>query len=121
QGHSRATSGAFTIKGCDVKAIAGGALYCECATQEQAMKVCMALNELHAMKLASSETGMTSDVERLKAALRQVKAFLVGEKMPNWENDTTTYLTRGKIADICDFAIAHPQHPKDVHLAVEKR
>jgi hypothetical protein len=68
-----------------------------------------------------SESVASDDVERLKEALRQVKAFVVGERIPNWANDTTTYLTRGKISDICDFAIAHPNHPRDVHLTVEKR
>ncbi len=54
------------------------------------------------------------DSERLKEALRQVKAFVVGEKTPNWHDDAMTYITRGKIADICDIALAHPQHPRDV-------
>lgn len=78
------------------------------------------LNEL-STSVVQSENAASTDVERLKEALRQVKAWVVGERIPNWDNDTTTYLTRGKIADICDFAIAHPDHPRDVHLTVEKR
>lgn len=70
-----------------------------------------------------SAGGVEADatVERLKIALRQCKAFVVGDRIPNWYDDSATYLTRGKIADVCDFALAYPQHPRDVHLTVEKR
>jgi hypothetical protein len=65
--------------------------------------------------------GPIGEVERLKEALRLVKSWVVGELRPNWENDTTTYLSRGKIADICDIALAHPNHPRDMHLTIESR
>ena len=34
----------YTEKGCDVLIVPGGALFCECATQEQAFNVVSALN-----------------------------------------------------------------------------
>ena len=71
---------------------------------------------------AVSERGEPSEeVARLKEALRRVKSWVVGEKIPNWADDTTTYLSRGKIADICDIALAHPHHPRDLHPSIEAR
>jgi hypothetical protein len=80
-----------------------------------------ALTPLVLQALTVSETAYPTEVERLKEALRQVKAFVVGEKSPNWHDDDVVYLTRGRIADICDIALAHPHHPRDLHLTVEKR
>lgn len=60
--------------------------------------------------IASSTT--ESDDQHLREALRKIKSFVVGEKSPNWAEDWAVYQTRGKIADLCDIALAHPNHPK---------
>lgn len=61
------------------------------------------------------------EIDRLKEALRQVKARVVGERVPDWDGDGAVYQMRGRIADICDVALAHPHHPRDMHLTVETK
>lgn len=38
-------SESYTARGCDVYVVPGGALFCECATKEQARKVAFTLNQ----------------------------------------------------------------------------
>lgn len=40
-------------------------------------------------------------------ALTAIKALVCGEKVPNWADDSMTYYTRGKIADLCDVALGN--------------
>lgn len=53
-----------------------------------------------------------AEVARLRDALLQVKSWVCGEKMPNWETDATTYISRGRIADICDIALGLTPTPQ---------
>jgi hypothetical protein len=41
---------------------------------------------------------------KLRAALKSVKELVVGDKIPRWQDDYRTTITRGQIADICDIA-----------------
>lgn len=41
----------------------------------------------------------------LRSALEQVKARVVGERVPFWTDDWETTHSRGVIADICDAAL----------------
>lgn len=41
-----------------------------------------------------------------KEALERIKLLVVGDKIPNWQDDFTTTSTRGHIADLCDAALA---------------
>ena len=89
---------------------------------ERELETCRAVTSLCCEKRSAVPEGDAgSDVERLKVSLRAVKEYVTGERVPNWDGEGRTYLTRGKIADICDFALAHPHHPRDIHLTIEKR
>lgn len=45
--------------------------------------------------------------DKLREALKAIKAKGGGDKGPNWVDDFTTTATRGWIADVCDAALAN--------------
>lgn len=57
---------------------------------------------------AASEASL-QEIERLRAALRQIKGMVCGERVPRWTGDLQTTVTRGAIADIVDAATLDSQ------------
>ena len=49
------------------------------------------------------------DVQALRDALQSIKSLVVGDKHPRWADDTATYLTRCRVADIADAALQSTQ------------
>lgn len=43
----------------------------------------------------------------MEGALRNIKNCVVGEKLPRWADQRQTTITRGCIADICDFGLGN--------------
>lgn len=55
----------------------------------------------------------TDKVRELESALREIQSLVVGDRVPNWTNNDAAYVSRGKIADICDIALCrHPEQSK---------
>lgn len=46
-----------------------------------------------------------AEIVRLRAAIEEIKARVVGERVPYWTDDWETTHSRGVIADICDAAL----------------
>jgi hypothetical protein len=45
------------------------------------------------------------DLEKLRAALRDIKFIVCGDRVPYWTGDNAVTRSRGMIADICDTAL----------------
>lgn len=57
---------------------------------------------------------MREEIERLRAALLEVKAYVCGDRHPHWREDSyRVTLTRSTIADICDVALGNQQSPQE--------
>lgn len=46
-----------------------------------------------------------AEIERLRAALSNIKILTTGDARPRWDNSFETTTTRGMIADLCDHAL----------------
>lgn len=46
-----------------------------------------------------------AEIRRLRVVLMKVKELVVGDKIPNWQDNYRTTNTRSQIADLCDLAL----------------
>ena len=58
----------------------------------------------------TNESEMAKRIAELEQQLRvrgerlmSIKEIVTGERHPNWTDDAHTYVSRGKIADLCEF------------------
>jgi hypothetical protein len=49
------------------------------------------------------------NTERMRKALEQIKASVVGDAFPRWPVDMQVTYMRGWIADVCDAALSETQ------------